>query len=245
MLRIWTLGLLASLTIMNVSRAEDAKEVPTAVTSESRNDKNWWKDRHEQKLAAAKAADKIDLLMVGDSITHGWEGRGKEVFKEFYGDRNAHNIGFSGDHTEHVLWRFEHGELDNMSPKLAILMIGTNNTGHRKDPSENTAAGIKKIVGQLREKLPETKVLILAIFPRSANKSDEMRKINDGTNEIIKDLADDKMVFFLNINDKFLTEDGTLTKEVMPDLLHPHEKGYRIWAEAVEPTVAKLMGEKQ
>ncbi|PQO24968.1 acetylglucosamine-6-sulfatase, partial [Blastopirellula marina] len=113
MLRIWTLGLLASLTIMNVSRAEDAKEVPTAVTSESRNDKSWWKDRHEQKLAAAKAAEKIDLLMVGDSITHGWEGRGKEVFKEFYGDRNAHNIGYGGDRTEHVLWRFENGELDN------------------------------------------------------------------------------------------------------------------------------------
>ncbi|MFI4875224.1 MAG: platelet-activating factor acetylhydrolase IB subunit, partial [Blastopirellula sp. JB062] len=203
-----------------------------------------WSDRPAQKLAEAKAKDKIDLLMIGDSITHSWENAGKEVFAEFYGDRNPHNIGFSGDRTEHVLWRFDHGALDNMSPKLAVLMIGTNNTGHRKDPSAETAAGIKKIVAKFQEKLPNAKLLILGVFPRSAAKQDEMRKLNDGTNEIIKDLADGEKVFYLNINDVFLTEDGTLSKEVMPDLLHPKEKGYRMWAEAMEPTVAKLLGEK-
>lgn len=244
MLRILMIGAFASLAFVSLSHAEEAVKQSAAVTPEPRGDK-WWTDRHEQKLAAAKAADKIDLLMIGDSITHGWEGAGKEVFAEYYAKRNPHNIGFSGDRTEHVLWRFDHGALDNMSPKLAILMIGTNNTGHRKDPSADTAEGIKLIVGKLREKLPETKILVLGIFPRSANQDDQMRKLNDGTNEIIKDLADGEHVFFLNINDKFLTEDGTLTKEVMPDLLHPQQKGYRIWAEAVEPTVAKLMGEQK
>ncbi|UUO06552.1 platelet-activating factor acetylhydrolase IB subunit [Blastopirellula sp. J2-11] len=240
--------MLASLAVVTVSHAEDAATqaaVKSAAVSPEPRDAKWWTDRHAQKLAAAKAQDKIDLLMVGDSITHGWEGKGKEVFAEFYADRNPHNIGFSGDRTEHVLWRFDHGALDNMSPKLAVLMIGTNNVGHRKDPSQDTADGIKLIVEKLREKLPETKVLILGIFPRSAAKDDEMRKLNDGTNEIIKDLADGKNVFYLNINDTFLTEDGVLTKEVMPDLLHPHAKGYRMWAEAVEPTIAKLMGDNE
>jgi lysophospholipase L1-like esterase len=88
-------------------------------------------------------------------------------------------------------------------------------------------------------------VLVLAIFPRGANKDDARRKVNQGANELIAKLADDKQVFFLDIGPKFLAEDGTLSKEIMPDLLHLNEKSYRIWAESIEDKLASLMGDKK
>ena len=244
------LCLLALLTSMlsaataEVAIAEDAK--PKAVTPEVQTASwavKWWGPRHEQKLKDLKAQEQVDLLMIGDSITHGWEGHGKKVWGEYYAKRNAFNIGYSGDRTEQVIWRLQHGEVDGISPKLAVIMIGTNNTGHRQDPPEETAAGIKLIINELKERTPKAKVLLLAIFPREASADGKLRKINDATNAIIKDYADDKTVFFLDINKTFLDDEGTLSKSVMPDLLHPQEAGYRMWAEAMEPSIKKLLGE--
>ncbi|MGZ0165012.1 MAG: platelet-activating factor acetylhydrolase IB subunit [Planctomycetales bacterium] len=219
---------------------------PKAVTPEVQTAAwavKWWQPRHDQKLADLKKMEKVDLLMVGDSITHGWENRGKQVWEEHYAKRNAFNIGFSGDRTEHVLWRLQHDAVKGISPKLAVIMIGTNNTGHRQDPAEETAAGIKAIIAELQKQLPETKILLLAIFPRGAKSDDLLRKLNTSINGIIAGYADGKKVFFLDINSEFLEEDGTLPKSVMPDLLHPHEAGYATWAKAMEPSIAKLLGE--
>ncbi len=207
-------------------------------------DAKWWTNRHTQKLAAKEKMGEVDLLMIGDSITHSWEGAGKATWDKFYGDRKALNIGYSGDRTEHVIWRLQHGEVDGISPKLAVIMIGTNNTGHRMGKANRTAAGIKAIIGELQTRLPETKILLLGIFPR-ANKPDAaQRKLNDAINAIVKDFADEENVWYLDIGPKFLDDEGVLTKEIMPDFLHPKEKGYGIWAEAMEPMIVKLMGEK-
>jgi beta-glucosidase len=176
------------------------------------------------------------------------------VWAEYYAKRNAVNLGIGGDRTQHVLWRLDHGNIEGISPKLAVLMIGTNNSG--SNTSEQIAAGVKLIVEKLREKLPNTKVLVLAVFPRGANldaakkktekglPSDAQRKVNEGANEIIKGLADNKMVYYLDIGPKFLEADGTLSREIMPDLLHLNERSYSIWAESIEPKVKELMGEK-
>jgi lysophospholipase L1-like esterase len=206
---------------------------------------DWWLPRHEQKLADAKAiaasGGKIDLLFIGDSITQGWEKEGAPVWQKHYAERNAFAIGFGGDRTENVLWRLQHGAVENMAPKLVVMMIGTNNTGHRHENPAYTAAGIKKILGELHLRLPESKVLLLAIFPRDENPDGRLRQINNGVNAIIKDYADNKRVFFADINSVFLTKDGVLPKDIMPDLLHPNEKGYNLWAEALEPHLQKLL----
>lgn len=208
-----------------------------------------WVKRHESFNERVKKGN-VDLIFIGDSITQGWEGGGKKVWEEFYGKRNAVNLGIGGDRTQHVLWRLENGNIqwrnengniERINPKLAVLMIGTNNSG--SNTSEQIADGVKAIVEKLRTTLPETKVLILAIFPRGADKSDARRKVNEGANEQIAKLADDKNVFYLDFGPKFLEEDGTLSKEIMPDLLHLNEKSYRIWAESIEPKVKELMGE--
>lgn len=235
-----------SLAAVAAEKDQETSDLPKAVTPEVQTAAwavKWWRPRHDQKLADLKKMEKVDLLMIGDSITHGWEGAGKKVWDEFYADRHAFNIGFSGDRTENVLWRLQHGAVQGISPRLAVIMIGTNNSGHRQDPAEETAAGIKAIIAELQKQLPETKILLLAIFPRGAKSDDPLRKLNADINRIIAQYDDGKNVFFLNINEEFLEDDGTLPKSVMPDLLHPKQAGYATWAKAMEPKIAELLGE--
>jgi len=202
--------------------------------------RDWWLPRHEEKLARIGQGN-VDLLMIGDSITQGWEKEGKAVWEKFYGGRNAVNLGFGGDRTENLLWRLQHGEVDGIAPKAAVLMIGTNNTGHRRDEPQLTAAGIRAVLDELRDRLPETRVLLLGVFPRDEQPGTPMRKINSEINRIISGYADGKNIFFLDIGDQFLAEDGRLTAEIMPDRLHLSEQGYEIWAEAMEPKLAELI----
>ena len=200
-----------------------------------------WMKTHESFNERVKQGN-ADLAFIGDSITAGWGRNGKAVWDEYYAKRNAVNLGIGGDRTQHVLWRLDHGNIDGIHPKLAVLMIGTNNSG--TNTSEQIAAGVTAIVEKLRAKLPDTKVLILAIFPRGENNDDPKRKVNEGANEIIKKLADGKMIHYLDIGPKFLAADGSLSRDVMPDLLHLNEASYRTWAESIEPKVKELMGEK-
>jgi len=202
---------------------------------------NWWGKRHHQVLEQVASGD-VDLILVGDSITHGFENAGKEVWNKYYAPRKAVNMGFSGDRTQHVLWRFDHGQIDGINPKLAILMIGTNNSNGQDNTAEQIADGIKAICATMRTKLPKTKILILAIFPRGEKPSPQRQK-NAGAGELASHIADNDMIYYLDINQSFLDADGTLPKDIMPDLLHPNANGYKLWAEAIEPTVAELMGE--
>jgi beta-glucosidase len=212
----------------------------SAVTPEHRH--SWWTLRNDAVNERVKLGN-VDLLMIGDSITHGWEGGGKKIWDKYYEHRNAVNMGFGGDRTQHVLWRLEHGHLEGISPKLAVLMIGTNNSNGEDNTAEEIADGIIAICKVIREKCPKTKILILAIFPRGPEPS-EQREKNAKASQLASKIADDKMIYYLDINDKFLTKDGFLSKKIMPDYLHPNEEGYKIWAEAMEPKVAELMGDK-
>ena len=181
----------------------------------------------------------VELLFLGDSITQGWEGNGQEVWKKRYEPRKAMNAGSGGDRTQHVLWRLDHGNVDKLSPKLAVLMIGTNNFGD--DSAEDIAAGIGAVVQKLRSKLPTTKVLLLGVFPRGERPDDPLRAKMAAVNALIKGLADRNRVYYLNINDKLLGADGSQNRELMPDLVHLSPKGYEIWADAIEPRIAELL----
>lgn len=244
--RVFAAILLASVTVSASFAQQNDAIVPVPR-------EGTWMKRHESFNERVKQGN-VDLIFIGDSITAGWENAGKNVWNEFYGKRNAVNLGIGGDRTQHVLWRLDHGNIDGINPKLAVLMIGTNNSS--TNTSEQIAEGVKLIVEKLRAKLPNTKVLVLGIFPRGANfnadksktekgfKDDKNRQVNEGANAIIQKLADNKNVFYMDIGPKFLEPDGTLSRDIMPDLLHLNEKSYRIWAESIEPKVKELMGEK-
>ena len=224
----------------------------SAVAPVTRPNKEWWMSRHQGVLDRNQEGN-VNLIFIGDSITHGWEKKGKEIWKQDYEPLGAVNMGFGGDRTQHVLWRLEHGEMDGISPKLAVIMIGTNNSNGTDNTPEEIADGIKAIVCKLRTGLPQTKVLILAIFPRGSGEQ-RKDKTQDATfnpqwdknaqaSEMASKMADGKMIFYLDINKVFLDEAGTLTRKVMPDLLHPNTKGYQLWAEAINPTIQKLLSE--
>jgi N-acetylglucosamine-6-sulfatase len=199
----------------------------------------WWKERHSNTVKLAREGGH-DLVFIGDSITQGWEERGKPVWDEFYGNRKALNLGFSADRTEHVLWRLLNGELDKVDPKAFVLMIGTNNTGQRSDDPAKTASGVRCILDLLRDRRPDAKIVLLSVFPRQAAADGELRKMNDDLNQQIAGFADGETIIHLDVNASFLEKDGRLTKEIMPDFLHPGIEGYRRWAEALEPTLIKL-----
>jgi lysophospholipase L1-like esterase len=189
----------------------------------------------------------IGVLFLGDSITEGWT-KAPEIWQHYYGAYQPANFGIGGDQTQHVIWRIQDGELDGIKPKLVVLMIGTNNTGSHN--ADQIFAANKKIVELIRAKLPETKVLVLAIFPRGPRKNKEGVVTDDGVSRMaiidavnakLPTLADGKTVHFLNINSAFLGADGKIPDSVMPDQLHPTGPSYKLWAEAMQPTFLELM----
>lgn len=239
-LAILLIGISISISLGATEVPALTPEVQTAEWAQS-----WWMPRHEEKLAEVRQLkDKVQLMFLGDSITQAWENRGREVWDSYYQRRRAINLGFSGDRTEQVLWRLQHGEVEGLSPKLVVLMIGTNNTGHRQDPADETVAGIRTILGEIETRMPQSQVLLLAVFPRGATQDDPLRKLNSEINAQIAMLANKPRVHFLDINRIFLEKDGSLPRNIMPDRLHPNALGYQMWARAMEPKLRELLGEK-
>ena len=241
----WMVMCAGLMTLVATARgALTTNALELATTPADRLSQENWKKRHELLMERAKQGG-YDLVFLGDSITQAWEGGGKEVWTKYYANRKAVNLGISGDRTEHILWRIDQGLLNGLSPKVVVLMIGTNNTGHRNDPPEVIAAGVEAILKRIKEKMPKSKVLLLAIFPRGATPADKMRANNDSANMLLSGFEDKKTVFYLDVNESLLESDDTLSREVMPDLLHPNAKGYERWAAAMEPKLAGLLGEKK
>jgi lysophospholipase L1-like esterase len=191
---------------------------------------------HERFLKIAQEG-KTGVLFLGDSITAGW-GRQQEIWERAFGAYNPANFGIGGDRTQHVLWRITNGELEGIKPKAVVLMIGTNNSG--TDSVEGIAKGITVIVETIRAKQPQAKVLLLAVFPRGEKADNPLRGKLKQVNAIIAKLDDGQNVHFLDIGDKFLQPDGSLSKDIMPDFLHLSAAGYQIWADAIGPKLAEL-----
>lgn len=236
------LVLLPLLFIAAITSAEVPKSVAT--TPVERPEERC-KERHARFNEISKEGT-AELVFLGDSITQGWEGKGKAMWEQHFAPMKAANFGTGGDRTEHVLWRLANGNFDGLKPKLVVLMIGTNNTGHQgKDgyvcTAQQTADGVKEILAVLEKKAPQAKVLLLGIFPRGADATDKFRIQNEQTNAIIKTYADGQRVFWKDLAPVFLAKDGTLSKDIMPDLLHLNEVGYQMWAEAILPDVTALM----
>lgn len=195
--------------------------------------------RHQQQCEWAAASVKAGggaIVLVGDSITHAWEGQ-MDLIKDL---GSFVNLGTSGDRTENVLWRLQNGNLPaGLKPRVFVVMIGTNNTGHRMDKPEDIAAGVQAILAKLQSAAPGTPIVLYRIFPRGAKADDAMRVNNAKANDLIAA----KLPAGVQIRDlapKFLEADGTLPKSIMPDLLHPNRKGYEIWAADLKSALAEL-----
>jgi len=241
--RAVAVGLLAAV---GVAFAADDKPNPAATPRDSRLKQDYWKKRHESFVARAAKGD-VDVLFLGDSITQGWEGAGKAVWADSFKGWKAANFGIGGDRTEDVLWRITGGkELNGIDPKLAVIMIGTNNVG--SNSAEQIAGGVKAILDALHKAKPKTQVLLLGVFPRSGKAvlqtdtaatvlQPKIKQIND----LISKFDDGKTVHYLDFGAKFLNDKGELPKALMPDYLHLSAAGYRIWADAIAKPVEALL----
>ena len=219
---------------------------PSPRLDKEKNPEKGWIKRHEGFVEIAKKGD-VDVLFLGDSITDGWRGfnpknksGGKNVWDKNFAPLKAVNFGIGGDRTEHVLWRIQNGELDGIKPKVAVLMIGTNNTG--ANSAEQIAEGITAIVKTIHDKSPSTKIVLLAVFPRGKQIPNPGNTKIIAINQIVAKL-DGKNVKYMDIGDKFM-KDGQIPADIMPDYLHLSEAGYQIWADAVAPTVTEMLKAK-
>ncbi len=203
----------------------------------------FFRQKHEANLKVAKQG-KAELLLLGDSITDFWRNErgafaGKPVLDKHFARWNVANFGIAGDTTQGVLYRLQNGEGEGFSPRAVMLMIGTNNTG--RNTAEEIAEGIGAVVMMLRRCFPESRILLLGVFPRGRANEPVRQTIREINNTISK-LDDGDKVHYLDIGARFLNAEGNIPADVMSDALHPSTKGYEIWADAVEPTLSKLMG---
>ncbi len=217
----------------------------TAVTPKDILNDKWWKNRHENILN--KKITNPKLILIGNSIINDLEliDR-KEVRDKYLNKYKTLNLGFSGDRTENVIWRLLNGEIDGIHPKVAVVLIGTNNTDGNNYPTINTAPelaeGIWKICQIIKKKLPETQILLLGISPFGQNLPNYRNTINQNVNKLISKFPEkDNTIHYLYIGNIFLKEDGRIDSKLMPDYLHPGVEGDLLWFQTMQPYIEVLM----
>ncbi len=212
---------------------------PASVVPEPSKLKKFMPRLHEEKLAeAVQKGGAIELVMIGDSITHAWSRQPGSIFDE----AKLLNLGFPGDRTQNVLWRFQHGALDGISPRLVTLMIGTNHMheakkGYQPDSPQDIFTGIRAVVAEVRERLPEARLVIFSVFPRGPEAAQQRV---EAVNAMLPQLADGERVFHVDLNQAFLGEDGGFDPVLYSrDQLHLNDQGYTAWAKAMKPVLAE------
>jgi len=222
--------------------ADHSDAIPPRFTKPEAYGHGDWRLKRLAELNEIDRRGGIDLVFLGDSITQGWTGAGKQVWDRYYARRHAANFGMDADRAQHVLWRIEQGHFERIHPKVVVLLIGTNNASHGETAQE-IAAGVEAVVQRLREKVPESKLLLLAILPAGERPDNPQRMKAAAANAVLRTVAGGRMVRYLDIGDRFVNRDGRISQDLMPDFLHLSPRGYEVWADAIEPALRELLGE--
>lgn len=195
--------------------------------------------RQSEVLRRARKTASAGVVFLGDSITQGWEDAGREVWQRDFAPLGALNLGVSGDRTEHVLWRLQEAPLTHLKPRAVVVMIGTNNLGHGSSDAAGTLAGVRAVIAKVRQQAPRAQVLLVEIFPRG----ERMNPLRGDIAQINQALRAHPPagVRTLALGDRWVAADGTISKEVMPDLLHLSTLGYRQWAEGLLPELRQVL----
>ncbi len=196
-----------------------------------------------QARLAAIQGKPCDIIFIGDSITDKWAGTGKEIWDRVYAPRHAFNFGVFADTTQNVFWRLENMDLKDLKPKVAVILIGTNNT---KDTAQGVADGVKAVVTSTQTHFAGVKVILVSIMPNL-----RAQDLMMSANALIKNFADNQTIFWLDLVPLMVpivttTPDGKSDinwKGLGPDHLHPDATGYQLWSDAMEPLLSKLLSE--
>ncbi|MBN1508055.1 MAG: hypothetical protein JW955_14480 [Sedimentisphaerales bacterium] len=246
-LRFLILVSISWTTLASPVRAATGADQPVPRTDENS------RIAHAQLLEKARRGG-IDIYFEGDSITRRWGAldypRLLANWKENFFGWNAADFAWGGDRVQNILWRLYNGELDNVHPKIIVLLAGTNNVGNQPSRGEDdpriaeVTTGIKAVLSICREKAPQATIILTGIFPRNDDRSNPtgVMPVIDRINGNLARLADGKKVRYLNINDKLADKDGRLLPGMTMDKLHPALKGYQVWADALKPIFTELLG---
>lgn len=230
LLRLLPLALLAACSSLPALPRHVATEPAPHVGAEART----------QALAERARGSQAGILLLGDSITEGWEGAGAAVWARSLAPRGALGLGVGGDQTQHLLQRLQSGAYDALPARVVVVMIGTNNTGARQPPAQ-VADGVEAVVRDCLQRWPAARVLLLAIFPRGDAPDDPLRRDNEAANALLRERAARlPRVAWLDFGAAFLQPDGRLRRDLLPDALHLSEAGYQVWADSMGASLARL-----
>lgn len=226
-----------------------AREKPSEKPDEPAQREATWMARH-QSMAARAAQGGVDLLFLGDFTTEGWHiggkhgggARGKKVWAAYYEQLSAASFGIRGDKTQHLLYRITHGELDGITPKAVVVLIGSANLA--SNTPEEAVGGVQAVVKEIRRKLPETHIVLMGLLPWRFRPTDRIRTQIAQVNEGLAKLDDGKSVFYVDLTPKLVNEKGQMTAEISDDGINLTPKGYTIWAEAINPKLEEWLGRK-
>lgn len=253
--------IVTAIAIGTAAIAFGAGDVPASTVPASRGDSGG-AERQAVVVERARTSPPTAVLLIGDSITQGWENEGSAVWRDRIGPLGALNLGVGGDRTEHVLWRLGQAPIGRLDPKAVVIMIGTNNIGHGRDDAAQTLAGVRAVVGLVRAQAPKATVILCGILPRGATMNamrGELLQVNQAlarefgaagqsgpaTGSASGPAAGSGgAVRFLDFGVRFIDADGTVPTELMPDALHLSPKGYALWADAIMPDLIRATSPK-
>lgn len=206
-----------------------------------------WKKRHEAVMERNRTV-KPEYVVFGDSITHRWGGEpsgdnralgtGKAAWDSLFSSHAVTNMGFGSDYVDNAYYRLQLGELDGISPRVIIVLLGTNNLGHRKDTPQACADNIRAFVRLVRRKCPSSKILLLGVLPRKEKNLAEPVK---QTNRLLAGLHNGKDIFFADPGKALLSADGASPQnEFMKDVVHPNARGYEVLEKELAVLLKKL-----
>ena len=207
--------------------------------SKARFHNEHWSRRYAEISKSVKTSKRLDIMLVGDSITEGlmWSKSWKNYFK---GDLSLINAGISNDKIENILWRLQHeNNLTKLHPKVAMVLAGANNLGTQD--AATIASGVHSIVQTIREQSPRTHILLLGVFPLKYAKTHPLRKKIDEINQrLAKAAKRESNLTFMNVGTQLLNSKGEVPAEIMPDGIHPNETGRSRWLKAVGPSLKRI-----
>ena len=233
--------LFGCVPIENITTSEIAENLAALSV---KGEGEWWMERH-QTIQSRLSKDPT-LILIGNSIFHSLDDENRqEVWEKYLDQYRTVNMGFSGERTENVIWRLQNGSLENINPRVAVILIGTNNTdgNHYLNIStpEELAGGIWKICEIVEEKLPGTKILIMGILPYGY-KPNHRDNINKATNSLVSKFHErNPNITYTDIGQVYLDTEGKVNKELMPDYLHPNPEGHLLMFEALHEEITRLM----